>query len=55
VSPGAPRSFTFDLADGERWESNIAFTIPVSGDRTLYLLLDDGREVKLLWLPLTIG
>lgn len=55
VSPGAPRSFTFDLADGERWESNIAFTIPAGGERTLYLVLDDGREVKTLWLPLTIG
>ena len=54
VSPGAPRSYMFDLDDGETWESVISFVIPVSGERTLYLVLDDGREVKTLWLPLTI-
>lgn len=54
VSPGAPKSYTFDLDDGEKWESIISFVIPASGDRTLYLVLDDGREVKTLWLPLTI-
>ncbi|GEM_PF-1217299 len=54
VAPGAPRSYTFDLDDGERWESTISFVIPASGERTLYLVLDDGREVKTLWLPLTI-
>jgi len=54
VSPGAPRSYLFDLDDGEKWESVISFVIPVSGERTLYLTLDDGREVKTLWLPLTI-
>jgi uncharacterized membrane protein len=54
VSPGSPRSYLFDLDDGEKWESVISFVIPVSGERTLYLVLDDGREVKTLWLPLTI-
>lgn len=54
VSPGSPRSYTFGLGDGEKWESVITFVIPVSGERTLYLVLDDGREVKTLWLPLTI-
>lgn len=54
VAPGSPRSYTFDLDDGEKWESVISFVIPASGERTLYLVLDDGREVKTLWLPLTI-
>ncbi|MBI0583544.1 MAG: DUF1616 domain-containing protein [Methanomassiliicoccus sp.] len=54
VSPGAPRSYLFDLEGGEKWEQVISFVVPASGDRTLYLVLDDGREVLDLWLPLTI-
>jgi uncharacterized membrane protein len=54
VTTGQPRSYLFDLNDGERWDSVISFVIPVSGTHTLYLVLDDGREVKTLWLPLTI-
>lgn len=54
VTTGQPRSYLFDLNDGERWDQVITFVIPVSGQHTLYLVLDDGREVKTLWLPLTI-
>ncbi len=54
VTTGQPRSYLFDLNDGERWDAVISFVIPVSGPHTLYLVLDDGREVKTLWLPLTI-
>lgn len=54
VLPGQARSATFSLADGESWERTISFIIPEAGERTLYLRLDDGQEVKELWLPLTI-
>ncbi|MDW5563179.1 MAG: DUF1616 domain-containing protein [Methanomassiliicoccus sp.] len=54
VTTGQPRSYSFNLDDGERWDSVISFVIPVTGEKTLYLTLNDGREVKTLWLPLTI-
>jgi uncharacterized membrane protein len=54
VTMGGARSTTLDLADGQSWEATIAFLIPVPGERTLFLTLDDGREVKDLWIPLTI-
>jgi uncharacterized membrane protein len=54
VSPGAARSVTLDLASGESWERTISFVIPSPGERTLFLTLNDGTEVKDLWVPLTI-
>jgi len=54
VGAGQPKSYTFDLGGGERWDAVISFLIPIKGEHTLYLVLDDGREVKALWLPLTI-
>jgi uncharacterized membrane protein len=54
VAPGSPTSVSFNLDDGNKWEQSISFSIPSSGQRTLYLTLNDGQEVKELWLPLTI-
>ncbi|MGE5379407.1 MAG: DUF1616 domain-containing protein [Candidatus Saccharibacteria bacterium] len=54
ISSGGARSTSFDLADGDKWEQSIPFSIAVGGQHTLYLRLNDGREVKDLWLPLTI-
>jgi uncharacterized membrane protein len=54
VGINGARSMTIDLADGESWEATLSFLIPAPGERTLFLRLDDGLEVKDLWMPLTI-
>lgn len=54
VGVGGARSLTVDLADGQSWEATLSFLVPAPGERTLFLTLDDGREVKDLWIPLTI-
>jgi uncharacterized membrane protein len=54
VTAGGPRSMTLDLADGQSWEGTLSFLVPVPGERTLFLTLNDGQEVKDLWIPLTV-
>lgn len=54
VGVGQPRSMTVDLADGQSWEGVLSILVPAPGERTLFLTLNDGREVKDLWMPLTI-
>lgn len=47
----APRSLTFTLGPGHQWSYPITFSVPSAGP--VYFVLDDGSEVKTLWMPLT--
>ncbi len=54
VTAGGARSLTVDLADGQAWEATLSVLVPATGERTLFLTLNDGLEAKDLWIPLTI-
>lgn len=49
-----PRSYQFDLANGQSWQRTLAFTLSTPGNSTVYLTLNDGSGVKQLWLPITV-
>jgi uncharacterized membrane protein len=54
VSPGQGMSYQFELDPGRTWQQDIAFVVMTTGNQTLYLILDDGVEVKSNWLSLEI-
>jgi uncharacterized membrane protein len=54
ISPGLGRSYQFELQPGATWQQDIAFVVNAAGSQTLYLILDDGMEVKSNWLILQI-
>lgn len=57
LSPGAGRSTTISLADGQSYQQRLTFSIDRPGDWTVYLLLvgPEGSEVMTLWMPITVG
>lgn len=56
LSPGAGRSTTISLDDGERYQQTLTFSIDRPGDFTVFLRLVDhgGSEVMTLWMPITV-
>lgn len=54
ISPGQGRSYQFELQPGGTWQQDIAFVVNAAGSQTLYLILDDGMEVRSNWLILQI-
>ena len=47
-----PRTITFTLGSGNQWSYPITFS---AGTGPIYFVLDDGNEVKTLWMPLAVS
>jgi uncharacterized membrane protein len=47
---GSAVQSSFSLSDGMSWERAFSFSIYDLGKQKVYLLLDDGKETRMLWL-----
>lgn len=49
-----PRSMLLTVGPDNQWSQLVTFSIPSAGSFNVFFTLDDGHEVKSLWIPITV-